>query len=115
MSRHHRLALLGTAPAGLHAVVHVAHLLAVLGARLTDLRTGLAGEQVAGRTAEHKAGRNTADLGAVGHQREVRRRDMPATALQAVLMDHVLADRMALGARLDAAGEVLAVGVVMEV
>ena len=115
MGRHHRLALLGAAPAGLHTVVHVAHLLAVLGAGLADLGAGLAGEQVAGRAAQQKAGGDTADLGAVGQQREVGRRDMPAPALQAVLMDHVLAERMALGARLDAAGEILAVRVLMEV
>lgn len=93
--------------AGLDALGHVADALAVFGAGGADLRAEAAGEGVAGRAAGHEVGGESADLGAVGHEREVCGLGVFSADFEAVLEDHLLAHLVAVGADLDALAEIV--------
>src|SRR5690349_17903997 len=94
-SGRHLPAGLGAAPAGLHALLHAADLLAGAGALVADFGAFAAGVLVVVRPNQHEVGGGLAHLGAGQHEPEVLRLDVLAARLEAVVHRHAQAGRVA--------------------
>jgi hypothetical protein len=101
-SARHSAAALGTAAAGIHAFLHVAELLAVSRALLTDLCAFGAGVLVVWSVDQHEMRRGPADLGARHHQSEMLWLNVLTASLEAVCHRHPEAHLIAAQAFLDA-------------
>lgn len=103
----------GATSAGGDAVFHLADAFAVVRTRFADFGTHPADVHVTRRAALHEIRRRPADLGAIGHQLKVIGLHVLAPKPQAMLVNHVLANAMAFGARLDAVAQIVAVNIGM--
>jgi len=92
--------------AAAHFLIVVGHLLALVAAALADFGADAAGERVQIGAADHEIGAGVADLGAIGEQPDVVPLRVPSALPQAML-DGADADRVALGAIVDAGLQVL--------
>ena len=99
----HFPAAFGAPAAGIDAFLHVADLLAALGALLADFSADRAGALVKIAAHQHEVCRGLADLGAGYHEPEMLRLDMPSACLQAMVHGHAEADAVAALAFVDAA------------
>jgi hypothetical protein len=98
-----------TSAARLGALSHLrilAKLIAILGARLADLRASAAGQVVEIRPAEHEISAGSADLNAIGHQPQVLWPGMLA-ALHQAMVDRRKANLVAVRAFIDAMSQVV--------
>ncbi|CUX02181.1 conserved exported hypothetical protein [Agrobacterium genomosp. 2 str. CFBP 5494] len=102
MSCRHLVTAFGTLPAGVHAALHVADALAVVGALSADFRAFAARMLVVLGADQHEVGGSPAHLGAGHHELEVGRLDVLASHLQAVPHGHRQALAVAREAVVDA-------------
>jgi hypothetical protein len=85
----------------LHALIHIAHLFAVLRARIAYLRARSADACVQWRTAQHEVGGRATDLGAIHHQSKMRRLDVLAARFETMVHRFMSAGLIALKTLVD--------------
>jgi hypothetical protein len=84
------------AAAGSSASVHSADVFAALRTGIADAGTNGANVPVERRSAQHEVSRGAANLGAVVHQAEIARLDMPSAGLETAVHGLLLAEAVAL-------------------
>jgi hypothetical protein len=99
---NHRPARIGALATSCDAIFHAADSLAVFGTRGADLRTCATQDKMPLGPPHHEVRRHTANLGAVRHEFQMRRLDVRAAQLQAMLIEHVLAYFVTMSAGFDA-------------
>lgn len=101
LSARHFPATLGTFLTCFDAFVHIADLLAIRCACLTDFGTNLANTTMKRRVNELKIGRCLADLGAADHETEVFCFNMLSASLKTVVHGGLQADLMTMATSLN--------------